>query len=217
MTKEAQFGASMIDEATELLYLDEWTKQTMTDDLLKTILQGGDFAQAIKNQNPRIQSMNAGVYITCNLLPNYGKEQENVEKRLYIVDTSELEEQHAEAPIWIKENSMRCLVWMAQEIGRNIKLVEPWERFYERTHNEVSRHAMVKTSISREKLEEMKKHSIFGPAINPSQRNGEPEIHAVFRGDYANGTYHAYKFRLTMQTMRKWRKYFLGYSKNDDL
>ena len=53
----------MIEGETELLYLDEWNKDMMMDDLLKTVLQGGYFP-AVKYSTPKMQDMNAGVYMT---------------------------------------------------------------------------------------------------------------------------------------------------------
>ena len=119
LTKEQTFGASMIEDDTELLYLDEWSKEMLPDDLLKTVLQGGYFPQAVKHSAPKMQDMNAGVYMTCNRLPDYKEEQANIDRRLYVCETSELLEKCPEAPMWIRNNSMKSIAWMANFINAN--------------------------------------------------------------------------------------------------
>jgi len=136
LTKEKNFGSSMIMEDTELLYVDEWCKEMLSPDSIKTLFQGGFFAQSVKHETPRMQTMTSGVFMTCNELPNFGDEQANVMRRLSVFETKALTDHHPEAPNWIKENAMECLVWMMTFINSNIELVLPEERFYERDRGE---------------------------------------------------------------------------------
>ena len=69
----------------------------MMVDFLKTVLQGGYFPQAVKYSSPKMQDMNAGVYMICNELPHYGAEQQNIERRLYICETTQLKDKAPEA------------------------------------------------------------------------------------------------------------------------
>lgn len=131
LTKEKNFGSSMISDDTELLYVDEWCKEMLSPDSIKTLFQGGYFAQSVKHQTPRMQAMSAGVFMTCNELPNFGEEQANIMRRLSVYETKTLEIQYPEAPGWIKENAIECLVWMMTFINSNIDLVVKEERFYE--------------------------------------------------------------------------------------
>ena len=170
LTKEGNFGASMIEDDTELLWVDEWTKEMMSEDLLKTMLQGGYFAQAIKHSQPKMQSMQAGVYLTCNKIPDYGAEQENILRRLYICHSTELEEKVNDAPQWIEENAMRCLIWMANLINSNIGFVEKEERFYELPWD-VESSAFIKSSKSHQLAAEIKNASLIVTKITPT-----PEI-----------------------------------------
>ena len=135
LSKEKNFGASMISDDTELLYVDEWNSDMMTSDLLKTLLQGGSFPQSIKHATPRIQKMNAGVYMTCNILPSFGNEDDNVKRRLSIFKTKALEVKHVEAPKWMLDNAFTCVVWMINVINSNVRWVDPEERFYELAFN----------------------------------------------------------------------------------
>ena len=132
LTKEKHFGASMICDDTQLLHKDEWNADVMTSDLLKTLLQGGHFLQSIKHGTPRMQEMNAGVYITCNILPNFGAEHENVKRRFYIYQTKSLPNKNVDARRWVKENAFECIVWAMTVINSNIQWVDPEERFYEK-------------------------------------------------------------------------------------
>lgn len=93
---------------------------------------GGSFIQSIKHQNPKLLKNSAGIYITCNNIPNFKTEQENIERRLSIFHTKTMPVLHAEAPKWIENHAMECLVWLINEINRNIELVDKHERFYEK-------------------------------------------------------------------------------------
>ena len=41
LTKEKTFSSMMINEGTQLIFLDEWTSDTLQSDTAKTVLQGG--------------------------------------------------------------------------------------------------------------------------------------------------------------------------------
>ena len=67
ITKERQFSASMINDETELVIIDDWSGHTMGSDLAKTLLQGGWFITARKHQQPKCVWNNSPFYITTNL------------------------------------------------------------------------------------------------------------------------------------------------------
>ena len=167
VTKEDNFGASMINDDTELLYIDEWTKKMLTSDEAKCIFQGGMFPQSVKHQNPRIGEMQAGVFITCNKIPDYGCEQENVLRRLAVFNTKTLSEMSMDAPDWIQANAMKCLVWMINVLNSNKHRISKEERFYELpTH--ISANARSQKKISGEVLEEIKSFKPDRPIVAPS-------------------------------------------------
>ena len=138
VTEEEKFGLSMIKEDTELLYIDEWADKTLSASLAKILLQGGMFPQSVKFHNGQIQVMNGGIFITCNGLPDFGKDQENVERRLAIFQTKELPQLFPEAPEWMKNNAMSCLVWTINVINSNKHLIPKEELFYELPADELS-------------------------------------------------------------------------------
>ena len=42
-----------------------------------------------------------------------------------------------EAPAWIEENAMSCLMWLINEVNRNVQYIEESERFYEKDTTDV--------------------------------------------------------------------------------
>jgi len=50
LTKEKQFSAQMISEDTELVFVDEWSPQTLDAEDAKKLLQGGYFVTAVKHK-----------------------------------------------------------------------------------------------------------------------------------------------------------------------
>ena len=133
VTKEKVFALSMIDTDTELIFIDEWSEKTMSSENAKLLLQGGSLVKSVKYQDPRRFDNKAGIYLTCNNLPDFGIEQPNIDRRIAVFNTKELPEFKPEAPEWIQKNAMECLVWTIQEINRNIRHVPRAERFYEKT------------------------------------------------------------------------------------
>ena len=69
--------------------------------------------------------------------------------------TAELPEPKSEAPKWIEDNLMACLIWMINEINRNIKYVSEQERLYEKPFNEVTKKCKNR-DFSPEELDKMR-------------------------------------------------------------
>ena len=117
VTKEETFGLSMVDEDTELVFIDECSENTLDISNVKTIFQGGWMVKSVKHQDAQTFHNKAGIYLTCNELPDFGVEQPNVDRRISVFHTTELPEPKSEAPQWIEDNSM------INKINRNIKYV----------------------------------------------------------------------------------------------
>ena len=139
VTKEKAFGLSMVDEDTELIFIDEWSENTLDISNVKTLFQGGWMVKSVKHQDAQTFDNKEGIYLTCNELPDFGVEQPNVDRRISVFHTTELPEPKCEAPQWIEDNPMECLIWMINEINRNVKYVPQQERFYEKPFNEVTK------------------------------------------------------------------------------
>ena len=84
ITQEKQFSAAMMNEHTELLFLDEWSENTLQ---AKVILQGGYMVTCIKHQSPKTLVNKPPFYITTNDIPMFGSEDENVKRRVEMFET----------------------------------------------------------------------------------------------------------------------------------
>jgi len=136
ITKEKTFGLCLLEDDTELILLDEWSKVTTSVDYVKKLLQGGDIDKPVKNQTAVKITNNATFYITCNNEPDFEDEQVNVERRIEVFKTKALIKQDINAPKWIKDNAMRCLVWIIRQLNRHKDLIPLEERFYEKAWDE---------------------------------------------------------------------------------
>ena len=106
ITKENQFSASMVDENTQIVIIDEWSASKMESDLAKTLLQGGWMTTAVMHKLPRCFFNLCPFYITTNKIPDFGAEQEHVSRRLAIYETQSLQEITVGADKWIFDNAM---------------------------------------------------------------------------------------------------------------
>ena len=73
------------------------------------------------------------------MLPDFGGEQPNVDRRISVFHTTELPEPKSKTPQWIEDNPVESLISMINEINRNIKYVSKQEIFYEKPFNEVTK------------------------------------------------------------------------------
>ena len=90
ITQEKQFSAAIMREDTELVFLDEWSENTLQADSAKIVLQGGYMVTCVKHQSPKTLINKAPFYITTNELPNFGSEHDNVMRRVEVFKTQSL-------------------------------------------------------------------------------------------------------------------------------
>ena len=88
----------------------------MQSDLAKALLQGGRLVTAVKNEQLMCVWNKSPFYITTNAVPDFGKEMENVERRIAVYETQSLPRTTAGVDKWIYDHAMNCLVWTANEI-----------------------------------------------------------------------------------------------------
>ena len=98
VTKEKTFGLSMVDEDTDLIFIDEWSENTLEIVNIKTLFQGGWMVKSVKHQDAQLFDNKTGIYLTFNELPEFGVEQPNVDRRIFVLHTTELPEPKCEAP-----------------------------------------------------------------------------------------------------------------------
>ena len=131
LTNEKQFSASMLDNHTQLVLVDEWCAVNMDSDLAKCILQGGWMVTAVKHGLPRRIVNNSPFYITTNDLPDFVKDDENVKRRIQVFDTTSLPRTLPGVDRWIYDNAMDCVAWIASELNTNRHLIPEEELWYE--------------------------------------------------------------------------------------
>ena len=129
----------MMDEDTELSFIEEWSEDTLDISNVKTLFQDRWMVKSVKYQDAQTFDNKAGIYLICNELPDFGVEQPNVDRRISVLYTTELPERKSEAPRWTEDNPTECLIWMINEINRNIKYVSQQERFYGKPFNEITK------------------------------------------------------------------------------
>jgi len=80
------------------------------------------------------------MFITCNKQPDYEDEQENIDRRIQVFPTCALPttQKDPSAPKWIRDNAMQCLVWMANELNKNVDMLPQEERFYEKPTHDIN-------------------------------------------------------------------------------
>jgi hypothetical protein len=136
ITKEHQFSAAMLTDDTQLVIVDEWSAHTMQSDLAKTILQGGWMITAVKHAQPRRVMNNSPYYITTNHLPDFGDENDNVQRRIQVFTTTSLPSTTPNADRWIYDNAMDCIVWITEELERHHHHIANDELWYEENVSE---------------------------------------------------------------------------------
>ena len=181
ITKEGAFGFSMIRPDTELVFIDEWTKQTASADMIKMVFQGGPFPQSIKFADPNMQEMNAGIFVTCNHVPNYNrKDKKSVGRRIDKVKCRELEVQSPEAPDWIRENAMHCLTYLINMINANLNVIDESELSYTLPVNVKSKKTLPKESVDEETKQKIM-NCVVEPDVSVPLAGPPPKELEVFR------------------------------------
>ena len=200
VTQEKKFGMAMVNENTELIFIDEWSTKTLDISNVKILFQGGWMTRPVKFKDPEQLHNQAGMYLTCNVLPDFGDEQPNVNRRIAVFHTKEIKDIKTQAPKWIENNPMECLVWVINEINRNVHLIPRQERFYEKAFDEPVT-IENKYSFPQEEFERMKQVSLGAVKIdlnvessvendgeeNEKEDDGESETESAVPKDCAPG------------------------------
>ena len=134
---ERQFSASMIDDKTQLVFVDEWSESTLESDLTKTILQGGWMVTAMKHSLPGVVMNNSPFYITANKVQHFGDDNDNVKRRIEVFETRSLPHCIPGVDHWMYDHAMDCVSWLANKITTNHEQINPDELWYEPTHNDL--------------------------------------------------------------------------------
>ena len=72
-TRKKQFSAHLTNEDTEIIFLDEWTSDSLDAEDDKKVLQGGYQILPQKNREAFRLYYKFGILITTNDLPDFGQ------------------------------------------------------------------------------------------------------------------------------------------------
>ena len=121
----------MINDDTQIVLLDERSKNTLQADLAKTVLQGGYMVTAVKHGEARTIINRCPFYITTNQVPKFGADDVNAKRRIVVVETKSLPKTDTKTEDWIRRNAMKSIHWIISKIDEHYSEIEPKELWYE--------------------------------------------------------------------------------------
>ena len=87
--------------------------------------------KAVKHQTGTCVMNNSPFYITTNILPEFGSEEENVNRRTECFETKSPESPVPGVDIWLRWNAMHSIAWIANEISQHRSMIDENELWYE--------------------------------------------------------------------------------------
>ena len=153
----------------------------MNADLAKTLLQGGWMVTAVKHSQPRCVNCYSPFYITTNKLPDFRTENENVERRIQIFQTTSLPATLRNVDRWIYDNAMHCIAWMVDEINENRDFIDPEELWYEEdADNRLTSSQISQAQWSRTEILQITEADLEPVNTHPNTGNTKDTIHVGF-------------------------------------
>lgn len=185
ITSERQFSASMIIEATQLVIIDEWSAHTMNADLVKTLLQGGWMVTAVKHGLPRSVNSYSPFYVTTNKVPDFKDENDNVQRRIQVFNTTSLPTTLPGVDRWMYDNAMHCIAWIAEQLNKHRDLLNVEELWYERERNNADAVLPCQSFNPQWRRAEIMQitHADLEPVDHLSSRESDDMIHPRFAAE----------------------------------
>ena len=89
VTREKQFAGHLINENTEVVFMDEWSIDSLNAEDAKKVLQGGLLMLPRKHKEAEKFAYNSGFYITTNEMPKFGQGPDDraIKRRLSVFET----------------------------------------------------------------------------------------------------------------------------------
>ena len=108
VTREKQFAAHTINEETQVVFIDEWSSDSMCAEDAKRVLQGGLQILPQKHKEASICIYQSGFVITTNEMPNFGQglDAEAISTRLAVFQTEPLKSVRRSCTRWMRKNCM---------------------------------------------------------------------------------------------------------------
>ena len=114
-TREKQFAAHLINEDTEIIFLDEWTSRSLNAEDSKKVLQGGLQILPQKNLEACRLYYKSGILITTNELPDFGQGPDGraISERLAVFEMKPLKKVRRFVTAWLRKNCMTVFHYCA--------------------------------------------------------------------------------------------------------
>ena len=92
VTREKQFATHKINQETQVVFIDEWSSDSMCAENAKRVLQGGIQILPQKHKEASICIYQKGFFITTNAMPNFGQglDAEAISTQLAVFQTEPL-------------------------------------------------------------------------------------------------------------------------------
>ena len=130
ITQEKQFSTSMIKQDTQIVFLDEWSENSLQSDMAKEVLQGGYMPKSTKYKDATFVLNNSPYYITTNSPPSVGADDDNLKRRIKAFETTSLPgslpSTSPNVERWMRKNAMNCIVWIATVLKDHVDKQELW-------------------------------------------------------------------------------------------
>lgn len=118
VTKQKSFNKAMIDNLTEVIFLDEAYATLLDIDDWKIICQGGFTSHDAKWKKAQGFHCTATMYITCQVEMDFGAaHNQAMDKRLRKYHFKSLPRVEPEANKWLRKHAMDCIVWAHNIVG----------------------------------------------------------------------------------------------------
>ena len=108
----------MINEDTEIVFIDEWSVDGLNAEDAKKVLEGGLQMLPRKHKEADKFPYRSGIYITTNEMSNFGvgADAEAVERRLSIFETKSIPNPRNRLSEWLRYNAMMVFHYCANEL-----------------------------------------------------------------------------------------------------
>ena len=99
----------MIKQDTQIVFLDEWSENSLQSDMAKVVLQGSYVPKLTKHKDATFVLNNSPYYITTNSLPSFGAEDDNVKRRIKAFKTTSLPSTSPNVERWMRKTPSTAL------------------------------------------------------------------------------------------------------------
>ena len=117
VTHEKRFAGQLINENTEVVFMDEWSIDSLNAEGAK-VLQGGLLMLPRKHKETEKFAYNSGFYITTNEMPNFGQGADDraIKRWLSVFETVPIPNPRNRVSDWLRKNCMMVFHYCAEQL-----------------------------------------------------------------------------------------------------